>query len=314
MLDYGIMFEASGRQFKWNSHSIGAFQKCPRYYQYAVVEGWQPRDKSVHLRFGGHYADAMQAYYLNRAKGMDRQEAIAATIRKALTDTWDYDLDEEGNPIPGTGQPWQTDHIKDRFTLIRTLVWYFEEYRDDIPVLQLNVAPAVELKFSLAVDNDYFFVGTLDRGISYNKQPWIMDQKTTSFLLGPKYFNSFSPNNQVSQYTFAGRMIFNEPVPGVLIDATQIAQGFSRFSRAPIYRTTSQLNEWYDTALASMESANTAIKEQAFHMNAESCGNYGGCAFRDICSKSPESRTNFLKGAFVQEKPGRLESPATASG
>ena len=33
-------------------------------------------------------------------------------------------------------------------------------------------------------------------------------------------------------------------------------------------------------------------------MNPSSCGNYGGCEFRHICSKSPQVREMFLKGDF----------------
>jgi hypothetical protein len=316
MLNYGIMFRSDGSQYKWNSHSLGAFDKCPRYYQYSVIEGWDYNDRSVHLIFGAHYANALEHYYHLTADGATREEAIRETVRFALTETWDHErkipntTHVDGSPvpgarIPGTGTPWTSDHIKDRFTLLRSIIWYFEEFRDDLPVLWFDGKPAVEWKFAFDIDDGNLLVGTMDRVISYAGSPWIMDQKTSGAQLNSRFFSGFNPHTQVSQYTFVGRAIFDQPIPGVIIDATQVAAGFNRYAREPIYRTPSQLNEWYDGAMETTEAANKAIRENRFKMNAESCGNYGGCQYRGICSKSPETRRNFLHGDFTQTRPER---------
>jgi hypothetical protein len=34
-------------------------------------------------------------------------------------------------------------------------------------------------------------------------------------------------------------------------------------------------------------------------MNLSACGNYGGCPFRELCSRSPKVRENFLKSDYV---------------
>jgi hypothetical protein len=289
--NYGQMFTPSGEQFKWNSHSLGAFDTCARYYLYSVIEGWEYPDPSVHLVFGGHYADSLQEYYLCVAGGATREEAIRQTIRSAMVKTWDQE----------TGLPWETDHAKDRFTLIRTLVWYFEEFSDDLPVMTFNGEPGVEVKFAFDLNDGNVLVGMLDRVVTYMGTPWIMDQKTTGTTLTPKFFLQFDPHMQVSQYTFAGKAILDAPIQGVIIDGVQIAVGFSRYARSPIYRTDSQLNEWYDSAMLLIERAQHAVREQQFPMSPSACGNYGGCQFREICSRSPEVRRNFLAARFVKK-------------
>jgi hypothetical protein len=289
--DYGDMFDDDGLQFKWNASSLAAFLKCPRYYQLNTLEGWTLRDgDNVHLRFGSVYANALQRYYVSRHEGADREEAIREAVRLALIETWDGD------------GPWESSHpAKDRFTLIRTIVWYFEEFRDDLPIFEVDGHPAVEQPFSIEVDNGNVFVGTLDRGVLYSDAKFIMDQKTTGSAIGKYYFEGYKPDTQMSMYTFAGRAVFDTPIKGVIIDAAQIMVSFSRFGRAITYRTDAELEEWYHDTLATIERAREMTRKQHFPMNPASCGNYGGCVFRRICSRSPEVRKQFLISDFEQK-------------
>jgi hypothetical protein len=290
-LDYGNQFR-DGVQVVWNSHSFKAWETCERYYYYTVIEGWTGA-RNVHFDFGGAYAGAMHAFYLAKSQGADREEAIRAAVRTALTLTWDG---EAGAPIP-------FDHpTKDRGSLIRTIVWYFEEFKDDLPVLQIDGKPAVELRVSAEADGGNTLVGTIDRVVLYDGAPFVMDQKTTKSTLSSYYFRQYKPDTQMSQYTFLGNIVFAEPVKGVLIDAAQIAVGFSRFMRSPTYRTQSELQEWYDTAMLRIEEAQRATREHHFPMRPSACHQYGGCAFLEICSQAPEVRKNFLAAKFTKEK------------
>lgn len=44
-------------------------------------------------------------------------------------------------------------------------------------------------------------------------------------------------------------------------------------------------------------------KEQTFPMNLSACGNYGGCEFRALCSRTPSVREKFLVGDYSAEAP-----------
>lgn len=299
-------FNDEGVQFAWDSTSIGAAQKCLKYYQYTLIEGWQSRGQSEHLIFGAAYATALEHYFKYVAEGADKEEALERVVLEALVETWRYDKDEEGNPLPGTGHPWQSTHnLKNRENLIRTIVWYFAHFADDpLTVLHLaNGKPAVELSFALEVTDDLVFTGHLDRVVESGEHKYVMDQKTTGTTIGPYYFDQFKPHTQFGMYTFAGKAIFNIPVKGVLIDAVQVAVGFSKYERSVSLFTENELNEWYDTALFWIAQAQEATRRGKFPMNPASCGNYGGCAFRHVCARSPEIRPNFLAADFDKGEP-----------
>ena len=261
-----------------------------------MLEGWHGRGKNVHLRFGGHYATALEHFHKRRAEGQSYDEAMRTVVLEALTDTWDRFED-------GTSAPWVSDHnLKTRETLIRTIVWYLEHFRDEpaLPIILEDGAPAVELSVLLPVDNGVVFSAHLDRLADYADNTYVVDQKTTGSTLSANYFNQYSPDSQMSMYTFLGKAAFGLPVKGVLIDAAQIAVGFTRFERGVTMRTEGQLNEWYDHTLTLIERARRATAERNLPMNPSACGNFGGCAFRAVCSRDPAARLQFLKADFIQ--------------
>ena len=327
-----LSFTPDGIQFAWDSTSIKLAEACLRKYQYKMLEGWTPDRKSVHLLFGGWYASALESFHKYRADGMSIDDALAEVVAEALVETWEFpdceicagtgtvslegeaysDLttftcnacDGEGKLSEGGG-PWTSDHnTKTRENLIRTIVWYVEQFREDscTTVILSNGKPAVEHSFRLEADNGIILAGHLDRLVDYGGKPYIQDQKTTGTTITARFFAAFNPDTQMSLYTFAGRSIFGIPVKGVMIDAAQIAVGFTRFERGFTFRDAPQLDEWYDNAMHHILAAQRATREQHFPMNTASCGNYGGCEFRNICSKSPAIRDQFLKGDFVRGK------------
>lgn len=295
-------YDANGLQWAWDATSLKAATACPRYYQYSILESWKPRFPSVHLWFGGHYAKALERFHKFQASGLAQQTALEEVLTLVLTETWNHDLDETGNRIPGTGGPATFDNnIKNRDTLIRTIIWYFESFADDhyTTYVSANGEAAVELSFKINVDDGLLFTGHLDR-LCYDPQQelFVHDQKTTTTALGPYYFKQFKPDIQFSMYTFAGSMIFDMPVKGVIVDAAQVAVGFSRFARIPTYRTEDEINEWYDEMMLLANQIRQYGIDNFYPRNTASCSNYGGCMFREVCSRPPEVRANFLAADF----------------
>jgi hypothetical protein len=269
-------FASTALQWAWDSTSLALLKECPRKYHYVMIEGWRAKGESVHLRFGGLYHSALEGYDKLRAEGAGHDEALEEVIYNTLVDTWDRPTCPEckqqaggtwfcancGAPGNFDGKPWDSGHnLKNRHTLIRTIVWYLEAFRDDAAktVILADGKPAVELSFRMELDewpahNDgwrwlqedhpYTLCGHLDRLVEFAGGYYVMDRKTTGSTLGGYYFDGFNPDNQMTLYTLAGRIIFNTPVRGVIIDAAQIAVGFSRFDRGITYRTEDQLNEW----------------------------------------------------------------------
>lgn len=303
---------AHGYQYAWDSTSIKLAQECLRKYKYVMIDHWTPARKSPHLLFGGWYASALERYHKGVAGGATNEEAVIETVWQALKDTWEYAFDEEGNPKLNEageqiGAGWVSDHnTKTRENLIRSIIWYLDHFGDDDTlktVIRADGTPAVEHTFKLEVDNGVILCGHLDRVVTYGDDPYITDNKTTGHTITAHYFKQFSPDTQMSLYTFAGKAIFGVPVKGVVIDGAQIAVGFTRFERGFTFRTEDQLEEWYDDVMSDIERAQQATVDQNFPMNPASCGNYGGCQFRDVCAAAPSVREAYLKADFVKRKP-----------
>lgn len=292
-----------GIQIAFDATTLKLIETCEFKYKLRQIDRWTARRKSVHLLFGGWFAKALEHYYKYVASGDPSSTALRKVVHETLIATWEYNLDDQGERIPGTGHPWLSDHnTKTRENLIRTIIWYVDQFENESleVVLQANGKPAVEYTFAFEVDNGNLFCGHIDRLVKYSGEYYIMDQKTTGSTVGPYYFEDFSPDTQMSMYTYAGQLIYQMPVKGIIIDAAQIAVGFSRFERGFTFRSKSELNEWYDDSLAHIENIQKCTRENHFPKRTTSCGNYGGCEFRGICSRSPEVREQFLKGDFVK--------------
>lgn len=305
-----------GTTLQWaiDSSSLSVFKACQRKYFYEIIEGWRSNEQSVHLVFGGAFASSLECFAKRLASGTDREDCIDDAISSALQRTWfGRDVDGNGAEIVGTGRPWESNHsAKTRETLIRSLVWYFEQYADD-PVKTVTLADgkaAVELSFQLDLERktpsgrNYILCGHLDKLAEFGDSLFIQDQKTSGSTISAYFFRKFSPDTQMTLYTLAAKVVFNTPVSGVMIDAAQIAVGFTAFARSITTRTEGQLNEFLESLekhwLPLMEKC---AAEGYYPMNEASCQNFGGCQFIDVCSKDPALRENFLRATFTQKDP-----------
>lgn len=297
-------FDSNDVQFAWDSSSLSNYERCPRYYQYVNLEGYTPIITSPHLFFGGLYAAALEQYFKALADGKSPEDATILVVHNALVETWEHERDEEDKRLPGTGSPWESLHnSKTRETLIRSIVWYLDHFSDDTmeTVWLPDGTPAVEYSFALPLVEDIVYCGHIDRLVQYGDEIYVMDQKTSGTTIGPYFFRQFSPDIQMSGYTFAGKIIFELPVKGVVIDAAQIAVGFTRFERGFVHRTESHLDDWLTSTLANIARARADTAEGFFPMQRQSCGNYGGCQFRDVCGATPTQAKRILATDFTRQ-------------
>jgi hypothetical protein len=298
-----LSFNASGAQYAWDSTSLTAFATCPRKYYYSNLQGWTSELRSVHLIFGGHYASALEHFHKFRAAGISHDDALRKVVLEAMLNTWDHERSENGDPIPGSGAPQDWLHAsKTRDTLIRSIVWYLENYKDDLmqTVILSDGRAAVEYSFSIDLSDEYVYCGHIDRLVTYGdgNDIYVQDQKTTGSQITPRFFEGYSPDYQMTGYTWAGQIIFNMPVKGVVVDAAYVAVGFTAFGRQPITRSEKQLEEFRVEALHYIGLAKQCHESGYYPMNRTACGNYGGCEFRRICSAVPGIRENLLHGNF----------------
>jgi hypothetical protein len=286
-------------QLAWDSTSLGALKTCPRYYQYNILEGYTAHAENVHFVFGIEFHAALEHYDRQRANGMDQNNATLSAVASALTSTWRPDL----------GRPWVSDEpTKNRHTLIRAIVWYLDQFQNDPleTVVLRNGQPAVELSFRHELEltsrsgEQYLLCGHMDKLARWEGKTWVVDRKTTKSGLGQDYFDKYSPDNQVSLYTFAGGAVFHEPVVGLIIDAGQTGVNFTRFQRQPIRRTPSQLAEWVHDLAYWLSLAESFAEAGYYPMNDKACTMYGGCPYRGVCGVAPEIRPRLLEQLYTR--------------
>lgn len=290
---------------------MGTLKECPRKYYYTIINGYIPRAESVHLKFGLIYHAALERYDHAKAGGASHEQAFLVAVRYAMTATWDKALKK----------PWFSgDPNKNRLTLVRTIVWYLEQFADDPAetVILANGKPAVELSFRFNTDyhsphgEPFLICGHLDRVATFAGDRYVFDRKTTKWQLNEKFFAQFNPNNQMSTYTFAGKVVYSLPIKGVMIDGAQILVESSRFHREPVLRTDAQLDEWYQELGMYLTYATEYAEAGYWPMNDKSCGNYGGCPFIPICSKDPSVRLRWLNDTTKFDR--RIWDPLIARG
>jgi hypothetical protein len=319
-------------QYAWDSTSLNAVKTCPRLYQYTIIDGWASKFESVHLRFGIEYHQALQEYDVSRANGVLHEDSIHDVVRALLERTADW------SPDPTT----KAGKYKNRQTLIGLVIDYLDHFSDDPAetYIKADGTPAVELSFRFEldwgpkgqgpqkledypVDNEgyiktdklptyqpYLLCGHLDRVVNFNDSLMVMDRKTTTTTLSQYYFAQYEPNNQMSLYTFAGQIIMDAPIKGTIIDAAQVMLDKpNRFVRGFTFRTPSQIEEWLTDLKLTLARAEEYATNDYWPMNDTACDKFGGCRFREICSKDPAVRNNFLKADFIQQEPDMRWNP-----
>ncbi|OYW77667.1 MAG: hypothetical protein B7Z37_02985 [Verrucomicrobia bacterium 12-59-8] len=292
-------FSSDNLQFAWDSVSLGAAKKCPRYYLYSILQGWQPKMQSPHLTFGIVFHSAMEALDHIRVTRPLVDSDLYPVIRQAMKTLGSYDEN-------GIFTPWRSGHDKKNLeSMIRSIVWYFDEYLNDTyTVIQLaNGRAAVELSFRFPLGlkhagEDLLYCGHLDSLGEFAQSTYGLDRKTTGGALTQQFYSQFSPSVQITGYNLASRLVYNVASRGIIIDAMQIGAGFVRFGRQIVANTEAQLEEWLTSSMYTIQDSQRWLDQQYWPMNETACNLYMGCTYRGICSKDPSVRERFLEADF----------------
>jgi hypothetical protein len=225
------------------------------------------------------------------------------------------EIPKQTDPVHFSPRFWTGDgKTRTRLTLVRSIIWYCEHYKDDVAktIVLADGKPALELSFRIALPinspdgEPYFFCGHIDKLASYGESNLVLERKHTVQQLGEYYFAYFNPNSQVSGYTMAGRVTSHIDLSGFIIDAIQVGATFTRCARHISNRTKAQLDEWLQDTLFWIKQAERYATYNGLDgpgywpKNEESCGQFGGCQYRGICSKDPSVRENFLAANFIK--------------
>jgi len=311
-------------QYAWDSTSLGLLKTCPRLYELTMIRGYATKAENLHLRFGIEFHQALQDYQTCRNQNFSHDEAVWEAMfclqqrlaTKPLPDGAAVEFWRGGNK----NSLEKALKYKNLDTLRQLVIDYLDYYENDPAKIYIKAdgKPAMELSFRFELDfgpeyngidehqhvarleQPYILCGHIDRVVDFNGSLMVLDHKTTTTTLGTYYFNQYEPHNQMSLYTLAGKVILNTVVKGVIIDGAQILlEDENRFVRGFTYRTADQLEEWLHSISQFLGAAEAYAEEGFWPQNDTACDKFGGCKFREVCSKSPQVRDKFLATDFV---------------
>jgi len=301
-----------------------------------MIDNWQLRGDAIHLRWGQEFHYAIEDYERSRAAKLTHDDSVFDTVRALVgrIASWEPSPRTKSEELKSKDNllrtvVWYLDHYEN--DAAETVI-----LANGKPAVELSFQFELEFgpqakphKWMLRKDNEtwdcyicgktmhesqrdpdnlgtcttqpYLLCGHLDKVVKFSGDLFVMDHKTTTSTPGAYFFDNFNPHNQMTVYTIASQTIMKSPIKGVIVDAVQIAVGFSRPVRGITYRTNDQLEEWLGDTQRWLRAAEGYAEEDFWPMNDTACGMYGGCRFREVCSKSPSVRQKWLESNFTQE-------------
>ena len=282
-------------QFVWDSVSLNSIKTCPRKYNWEILHGYHLDPMPSTLMFGIQFHSCMEVWHKLRAQQIDADTALQRCTRLAGL---------FGEYLTGE----RTERTKQ--TLVRAVVWYLDQFRDDPAQITTNGdgSPAAELSFSLPLKKingiQVHLAGHIDKVVKFLGKIFIADYKTTKSQLNERFFSQFKPNGQVQGYLTAGLTMAGsipaipEKPSGILIDGIQLGVNFTRYHRSIIEYSTLEINTFLSDLEQWLQVAALYAEAEHWPANEQACGNYGGCVFRSICSQTPAKHERLLKSNF----------------
>lgn len=282
------MIEKKNGQFYINSSSVEIIQTCRRKAYYALHRNLRGEEESEALLFGTAIHRAMEAFYSAEIVNGERkltleefQDAFVDVASQTLAHLPDSDKRSIAN-----GK--------------KILEKYWDVYANDPwVVVRDEKGPFVERKFELKCHlNDVIIHGQIDCLLQNVETGEIVvcDHKTSSSL-GSDFLNRIKPNIQFSIYAWAAQVL-GYKVNRVMVNGIQVAKTKVDLLRVFTERNSHDLLEMFDTIEDSIALYTHAELSKNWPINSASCGNWGGCQYRDICSLNAPFRETAIQQIY----------------
>jgi len=279
------------RQIVWDSSSLSTFSACSRLYRLTNLLGYKLKMYAPVTGFGSAVHDGFEV--------LDRCKFEKKTKQEAVTKAVTHIIKEYGEDL-NTSE----DKARGLEATMRAVVWRAEEFwEDNLKIATMpNGAPCLEQRFEVPFGTlGHRLSGRIDKIVELDNRLYLCDTKTTKTSLTDLYFRNFQPNNQIYAYLWAARNVLALDVVGFIVDAVQTGVHFCRFNRSVFTVPQANIDEWYTDALYTVGLADAYSENEYYPANFTSCGNYGGCKFREVCSTQPDHRPIILQEDFTQE-------------
>lgn len=272
---------------------MSSFKSCPRRFELEYLNHWKPKQQSVHLVAGGAYASGLEAarkaYY---GAGLNSDDSIALGLQALIKS---YGLFE-----------CPPDSAKSLERTMGAFEFYFTQYPLSTdaatPIKLPGGGLGVEFSFSEPLEevnpetgDPILYVGRLDMLVDYAGAQYGLDDKTTS-QLGASWPKQWDLRSQFTGYTWGAEKA-GIPLKGFLIRGVSILKTKYDTLEALTYRAPWMVERWYEQLHREIRRMKQMWESGVFDFNLdESCNQYGGCAFKQICltaNPDPWLRSNF---------------------
>lgn len=283
-------------QVALDSTSLGAFKKCPRYYELNIVRGLVGSSGRGHLEFGQLLHRGREVYHKARWAGADHEEALDSGLRELFVAAIQEDGSLWTSPIPE----------KRIDTLVQAYVWLCDQFAgEDLTTMTIDGKPAVELSFTLPTHyttrqgHPIVLCGHIDR---IAQDPWGrvvgLDLKTSSESPSSWYMRQFAPSNQITgMYSWAIERLVGRPLSAFLIEVVQVQVNSCTPTRLNVPVFPENAAQWYEELGWWIESMEGCAERGHYPMNDTQCQR---CTFNEVCSAGRSNRETMLKSCEVR--------------
>lgn len=277
---------------------VSRFFECPRAYFFRHVLHLTRPGGSIALTFGSGWHKGMEAIWALAVSDKTNMELVQAAAL-AFGEAWtkdgrsldDINLDEKRNP--GLALDMFAEYINKYREQIRGYNVLAIERPFIIPLVKANTLYDGQLPI--------YYIGRWDKMYEDRKRVYAREHKTTSLyrkegVFAAEWVDSFSPNNQVDGYSYAGYAVYGDAFKGVMVEGAMVHKTVRGFTLVPIQRSLQNLDAWVfeirywineileNTRMLEDPRAAEMPYLPAFPKRTEHCvGKYGRCEYLDFC-------------------------------
>lgn len=260
------------------------FVSCPTAFRRRYLEGYQKAGKSIHLHFGGAYADGLALYRKAFYQDNDTMDKALQKGVKQIVDSWGpfeappdstktLDRCIEALEAYTAQYPPATDHI--------------QPYKDQEGACALEFTGAIPLPIRhpetgepLLYSGRFDMLGEMAGGL------YVVDDKTTT-QLGAAWSNNWRLRAQFTGYCWLARA-YGYPVEGAVVRGISILKKSFGHAEVILSRPQFMLDQWHEQLIRDIKrmihSWSTGLWDMALD---RACADYGGCPYLESCG-SPD--------------------------
>jgi hypothetical protein len=264
---------------------LATLKQCPQLFKKVYIDEFKSKEPNVHLRAGGAFASGVEAvrtaFYV---EGLSAEDSIAKGLGVLFKSYGNFEC--------------PADSAKSAERTAGALEFYFANYPlnhdTGFPIALPGGKRGIEFSFvhPLPINHPVtaqplLYAGRMDAILSYAKDTFIFDEKTTSSL-GPTWSRKWDLRSQFTGYCWGCREA-GVRTAGVVVRGVSILKTKYETQEAICYRHDWEIDRWYMELLEWIADAIRWWKADRFRYNLdESCTSYGGCGFNSVCKSQDE--------------------------